>query len=315
MVQQNTWQWALDGFKFDLETEVKPKTVDYYCGCVKIFAKWTSETKGIESLTLVSKRDIQVFMHDLSNKMNPSKTTIERYRWPYYRSLKRFYKWAVDEGILESNPMEGINYKAPKNQPIEPYRAEHIDRMIKVLELEQKRAHTPREKMRAARNMAIVFLFLESGARRSELANLTINDIDLDSKSIMIRNGKMGKGRKAGFGPKTKKALWRYIGLRGKNIGHDALWASEEYKPMTINGVQTMFRRLKKDAGLGSLKGSIHRLRHTFATTFLRHTKDMKGCRILLGHSTMAMTERYTHFIDAEDALRGYDGQGPLDWI
>jgi hypothetical protein len=41
----------------------------------------------------------------------------------------------------------------------------------------------------------------------------------------------------------------------------------------------------------------------------------MKGCRILLGHATLAMTERYTQFIEAEDALKGYNGQGPLDWL
>ena len=47
----------------------------------------------------------------------------------------------------------------------------------------------------------------------------------------------------------------------------------------------------------------------------MKHTRDMKGLKLLLGHSTLAMTERYTQFIDAEDALKAYDGQGPLDWI
>jgi len=211
--------------------------------------------------------------------------------------------------------MDGIILKAPPAPIIEPYKHDHILRLTQVLDLKQKQAHTLREKMRVARNTAIVSLFLESGARLSELVNLTINDIDLDSKSIMIRNGKMDKSRKAGFGPQTKKALWRYIGLRSKDIGHDALWVSEEYKPLTTNGVQSIFRQLKENAGLRSIKGSIHKLRHTFATTLLRHTKDLKGCKILLGHSTMAMTERYTQFIDAEDALRGYNGQGPLDWM
>jgi len=317
MVQQNTWQWALDGFKYELELQVKPKTVDYYHSRVKIFAKWASETRGISSPTLVSKRDIQAFLHGLTPYDPPTNRgrDINSYRWPYYRALKRYSSWIIHEGIQETNPMDGISLRAPRAPIIEPYRPEHIQKIIIVLELEQKQAHTPREKMRAARNIAIVSLFLESGARLSELVNLTINDVDLDSKSIMIRNGKMGKGRKAGFGPRTKKALWRYMGQRGKEIDHDALWVSEEYSPLTTNGVQTIFRRLKQSAGLGSIKGSIHKLRHTFATAFLRHTKDMKGCRILLGHSTMAMTEKYTQFIDAEDALHSYNGQGPLDWL
>lgn len=74
-------------------------------------------------------------------------------------------------------------------------------------------------------------------------------------------------------------------------------------------------QRLKKDAGLQHLRGSIHKLRHTGATITLRHTGDMKGLKLLLGHSTLAMTERYTRFIEVEDALKAYDGRGPLEWI
>ena len=81
------------------------------------------------------------------------------------------------------------------------------------------------------------------------------------------------------------------------------------------HGVQEIIRRLKKDAGLQYIRGSVHKLRHTFATTYLRHTRDMKACRLLLGHSTLAKTERYTAFIEAEDALRAYNAKGPLDWL
>ena len=130
-----------------------------------------------------------------------------------------------------------------------------------------------------------------------------------------MRKSKTGKPRLAGFGPQTKKALWRYLGLRGDGLGHDALWVTEEGRPLTRHGLQEIMRRLKKDAGLQHLKGSIHKLRHTGATVTLRHTRDMKGLKLLLGHSTLAMTERYTHFVEVEDALKAYDGQGPTDWL
>lgn len=109
--------------------------------------------------------------------------------------------------------------------------------------------------------------------------------------------------------------MWRYLSLRPGQIEHNALWLTEEGSPLSLGGVQIIIRRLKKDAGLQHVRGSVHKLRHTFATAYLRHTRDMKGCRILLGHSTLAMTERYTQFIEAEDALRAYDGKGLLDWL
>ncbi|MFC1998633.1 phage integrase N-terminal SAM-like domain-containing protein [Chloroflexota bacterium] len=68
MVQQNSWQWTLDGFKYELELQVKPKTIDYYHSRIKIFAKWASETQSIGSPALVSKRDIQAYLHDLAPK-------------------------------------------------------------------------------------------------------------------------------------------------------------------------------------------------------------------------------------------------------
>ncbi len=198
---------------------------------------------------------------------------------------------------------------------MEPYRPEHVELFLSVLRHDWQVAVTRRQKMLAARDTAALLLFLESGLRLAELVALTLDDIDLEKQRALVKEGKMGKGRLVGFGVQTKKALWRYLGLRSPTVDIRALWLTEEGKSLGKQGIQEIIRRLKRDAGLQHVKGSVHKLRHTFATTYLRHTKDMKGCRILLGHSTLAMTERYTQFIDAEDALKAYDGKGPLDWL
>lgn len=239
----------------------------------------------------------------------------ERGRWHYYQSLRRFFNWAQGEGYLETTPLDGIHLERPKPTPIEPYRPEHICRMLEVLDHDWAVARTPRQRMLAARDRAILLLFLESGLRLGELAGLAVEDIDLGRQRVIVREGKTGKGRLAGFGPNTKKALWRYLGLRETDLTTNTLWLTEEGRPLSTHGVQEIIRRLKRDAGLRHLKGSVHKLRHTFATTHLKHTHDMKGCRLLLGHSTLAMVERYTQFIEAEDALKAYDRQGPLDWL
>lgn len=211
--------------------------------------------------------------------------------------------------------MDGITLKRPMPPPVEPYRAEHIDQMLKVLGHDWQVARTPRQRMLSARDRAVLLLFLESGLRCGELAKLTLGDVDLTRQRVLVQSGKTGKGRIVGFGPQTKKALWRYLGLRSLKVDGDALWLTEEGKAMALEGIRQIIRRLKRDAGLQHIRGSVHKLRHTFATTYLRHTRDMKGCRLLLGHSTLAMTERYTQFVEAEDALKAYDGKGPLDWM
>lgn len=322
MVQNLTWEWLLEGFKFDLEIQVKPKTVEYYYSHARLFARW-AQNCGCEPRRL-TKRDIQLFFHQLVHGQdiivvgNNAQREIKRSqqsRWPYYRSLKRFFGWATNEGYLDNNPMDGIMLRHPKEPPVEPYRPDDIQRILAVLDHDWRTAITPRQKMLAARDQAVVFLALESGLRLSELTDLLIGDIALGKQTVWVRQGKAGKGRMAGFGPQTKKALWRYLGLRPVGSGRDRLWVTEEGNPISKHGIQQIIRRLKKNAGLDHIKGSMHKLRHTFATIYLRHTRDMKGCRLLLGHSTLAMTERYTAFIDAEDALRAYDGKGPLDWL
>jgi len=211
--------------------------------------------------------------------------------------------------------MDGVEMKRPKDRPIEPWRPEHIDRMFEVLDHDWKVSRTPRQRMLAARDHAVVSLFLESFIRLEEIALLKVEDINIETKRLLVRKGKMGKGRWVGFGPRTRKSLWRYLGLRQSLAKGDELWLTEEAKPLSARGIQEIFRRLKREAGLQHIRGSIHKMRHTGATITLRHTRDMKGLKLLLGHSTLAMTERYTQFIEVEDALKAYDGQGPLDWI
>jgi len=323
MVQHVSWEWLLEGFNIDLETQLKPRTLKDYCDHVSYFARWAQNNNKSDPCS-VTKRDIQEFLHFVASTpaifvtSNGTERRIQRdenSRWYHYFPLKRFFTWAVNEGYLEQNPIDGIVLKPAKTAPIEPYKPEHIDAFVKVLDYDWQVAITTRQKMLAARDRAALFLFLESFIRLEECAKLTIGDIDLDRQRLLIRQSKTGKPRLVGFGPQTKKALWRYLGLRGDQLGHDALWVTEEGHPLTKHGIQEIMRRLKKNAGLKHVRGSIHKLRHTGATTALKHTRDIKGLRLLLGHATLAMTERYTQFIEAEDALKTYDGQGPLDWI
>jgi len=323
MVENSSWEWLLQGFKIDLETQVKPKTVKDYCDHVSYFARWAqgNNRKDPRSIT---KRDIQEFLHFVASTPaifvtgNGAKRQIQRdenSRWHHYFPLKRFFAWAVSEGYLQQNPIDSIVLKPSRAAPIEPYKPEHIDAFVKVLDHDWQVATTTRQKMLAARDRAVLFLFLDSFIRLGESSQLTIGDVDLHRQRVLVRKSKTGKPRLTGFGPQTKKALWRYLGLRGDRFSHDALWVTEEGHPLTKHGVQAIMRRLKHDAGLTHLRGSIHKLRHTGATITLKHTRDMKGLRLLLGHSTLAMTERYTQFIEVEDALKAYDGKGPLDWL
>jgi len=95
--------------------------------------------------------------------------------------------------------------RLPDAAPIEPYKPEHISTFLKILENEWRASTTSRQKMLAARNRAVLSLFLESLIRLEECSQLNVNDIDLERKRILVRKTKSGKPRIAGFGDQTKK--------------------------------------------------------------------------------------------------------------
>jgi site-specific recombinase XerD len=95
---------------------------------------------------------------------------------------------------------------------------------------------------------------------------------------------------------------------------YQALWLTEEGKPFTKDGVQTMVKRLKERAGVSS-KGNCHRFRHTFALNFLRNDRNPFNLQYLLGHSDLRMTRHYVSTLGAEDALKAHESASPADML
>jgi len=179
MVQKlGSWQWLLEGFKYELEAQIRLKTVEYYHDHVRIFVRWVENT-GITEARSLTKRDIHSFFHHIITNSHRAKRNngageearhAESLRFHYYRGLKRFFSWLSTEGYLERNPLDGIRFKAPKDPPIEPYQPEHKNKFLAVLDYDWKVAKTPHQKMLATRDKAILCLFVESGVRLQELA-------------------------------------------------------------------------------------------------------------------------------------------------
>jgi len=192
MVQkQVTTQWLLEGFKYEISSTLDSDTVDYYCGHVRRFLSW-GDTLGLpKEAHLTGKRHILSFFNHLIEETeisigdNGLLRKVQRTKeslWHYYRSLKRFFNWCVDEGYLDHIPMDGIKIEAPQNRPIDPWRPEHLEIMSQILEHDWKVSRTSRQIMLAARDQAIFSLFLESFIRLDELAELNVEDIDIKQK-------------------------------------------------------------------------------------------------------------------------------------
>ena len=131
------------------------------------------------------------------------------------------------------------------------------------------------------RNYLIIFLFLNTGIRISELANIQIENINLKEKYIYLKV-KGGWWRNVYLNQKCTKLLKEYIGRRKKGSLFNLKRRSIDYivkKPMKEYGI----------------KGSAHTLRHTFATVMYKKTHDILLVKELLGHKSITSTEIYAH--------------------
>jgi site-specific recombinase XerD len=162
------------------------------------------------------------------------------------------------------------------------------------------------------RNKAMLLLFIDSGLRRAEMANLRLSDLDLEDRRVRV----LGKGNKIGiapFCPKTAKALWAWLIQRKSRAKTDRLWATEEGQAFSIDGLVTWFKRLKKRAGVNG-SGGVHRLRHTAALQYLRGAKNSFLLQLFLRHEDLAMSRRYTQGLKQEEAIEAHrNGASPVE--
>jgi len=103
-----TTQWLLTGFKYDLGSIRDPQTLAYYYGHVKRFLNWAEAAGVPKEAYLIDRRHIQAFFYHLLQESeiviggNGACRKIERSErslWPYYRSLRRFFGWAIKERL------------------------------------------------------------------------------------------------------------------------------------------------------------------------------------------------------------------------
>ncbi len=215
--------------------------------------------------------------------------------------LKGLATWLFEESYTTANVL--TRFKPPKapRKLMQTLSNEEVDRLF---------AYLNPTSLVGSRDRAILLVFLDTGLRCSELLTLRADDLHINDRCLKV----MGKGQKervVPFGDQTARALMRYMTLRSQQM---VLWsntASIEHvflnvdgRAMTVPAIQMMFSRLSKATGIPRLH--IHLLRHTFATNFLRVSRDPFTLQRLLGHETLEMTRRYVDMVRLEEMTKDH---------
>lgn len=206
-------------------------------------------------------------------------------------SLRTFFGYLTDKAnVLEENIADRL--ESPKQ----------IQRLPRHLSLDESRdllnAAAQADSRFSARDYCIITLFLNCGLRLTELCQINLSNIRDERLTVL---GKGGKERTIYLNGACLAAIRNYLPERitPKPAHKDALFISRLGKRMQPRAVQQMIRKYMIASGLDPEQYSTHKLRHTAATLMYQYGEvDIRSLQAILGHSTVATTEIYTHIDD-----------------
>jgi len=227
--------------------------------------------------------EIRQWIVELSNK-DISNRTINR----KISSLNTYYKFLIKVAVNTDNPLKkhkALKVKKTIQIPFSEKELNHvIEEAIEVNDFE------------TARDQLIIELFYATGIRRIELINIKLSDVDFSNKQLKVL-GKRNKERYIPIIGSLVKTLNIYLNYR-KQL-HEI--KDHETLLLTKKGIKVyemlVYRIINKyfSEASSKLKCSPHVLRHSFATHLLNEGADLNAVKELLGHSSLAATEIYTH--------------------
>jgi site-specific recombinase XerD len=231
--------------------DASPQTLSSYRAASNIFHGWLCERHFPTDPALLEKGHVEEFLIWLRTERRAKPATMRA----RYSTLRRFFRWCIEEGEMEHSPMERMH--GPKVEEPPPAVLTE-DEQRQLLNACKGDAFEDR------RDAAILRLMLDCGTRRGETAGIKLEDLDLDGQVVKI----LGKGNRPGvafFGLKTARDIDRYLRLRARHPRADlpALWLAQK-GGLTGDGIHHLIQRR---AALAGLERSVHPhlTRHSWA--------------------------------------------------
>jgi site-specific recombinase XerD len=252
-------------------------TIEAYGQGVRQLAVYLKAQGRLAEPAKVSRADVQDFLSGLLQRWRPA-TALTR-----HKALRAFFRWLVAEGELARSPLDGM---AGPKVPEQPPAVLPMKDIAKLLATAQGQTFSDR------RDAALIRFLIDTGARRGEVAALTLKDVDLDD-GVVLLHGKGGRERRAAFGRKTARDLDRYLRLRAQHPHHDspALWLGLR-GPLSGPGLLAALKQRARQAGLDG-RMYAHLFRHSFAHEWLASGGQEGALMQLAGWRSRAMLDRY----------------------
>jgi site-specific recombinase XerD len=261
---------------------LSPRTVRAYTDGTRQLWSFLADRGMPTTVTHIRREHVEAFIEDQLLRLKAS-TAVTR-----YRDLQQFFKWCAEEGEIDRSPMARMRPPKPNESSIPVISDNDIIRLLKTC---NSAAFEDR------RDEAIIRILIDTGARLGEVANLRLEDVDLERRQLNVQRkaGRRGAKReqRLPMGFKTARTLDRYL-RRARPIHNQSdspwLWLSPRGH-LLENGIAQMIRRRCRQAGIKQVHP--HQFRHTFGHKWLAAGKHEGDLMLLMGWRSIQMLKRY----------------------
>lgn len=270
-----------------LEKNYSPLTIQSYKKDLEELENFLLHAESISEIEKSKPKQLRNFIIHLSQKKLSEKTINRK-----ISSIRSFFKFLIKTGVLNINPTLNLKNLKLKKRVLIPYTEDEINTLENTFQ-DIDNNLSDFEKMR---NELIFELFYQTGIRRIELIKLELSKINFYENIIRII-GKRNKERQIPITEKLKERIKEYIKVRGERIGisnHDYLFTNNKGEILNEKFVYNLINKYLSTV-TSKQKKSPHMLRHTFASHLLHNGAELNSIKEILGHSSLAATQIYTH--------------------
>ena len=257
-------------------------TIRAYTDDVQQFFAHLNVEPTAQSVAHITHRQVRGWLSDMIGQGMSARSANRK-----LSSLRAFFRYLTERGVSHLNPMAKV--AAPKG-------AKRLPEVVAEPALDNLYSTAPIDTstFEGMRDLLIISYLYMCGLRRAELVALTCADVRLDTRTVKVL-GKGNKERLIPMLPELCELTEDYLALRGTlNSSSDSLFLTDKGNPIYPGLVYRVVHRYLSMVTTID-KRSPHVIRHTFATHMLNNGADLNAIKTILGHSSLASTQVYTH--------------------
>ena len=265
-----------------VEKNLSPNSIEAYKRDLTRYIDFLEEEKDINNLEEISPKHIRGFIRVL-NDAHLAPASITR----SFSSIRSYHSFLSGENLVQQNPSQLLDAPKPSRKLPVVLAVEEVNKILGVIDT---------AKPLGRRDLAILEVLYSAGVRVSELCDLRMIDLVLDSDMIRV-TGKGKKERFAPIGPRAQECINNYLKFdrptlskKDKNLGK--IFLSRNGRPLTRMTVNIILKKWAQVSGLKK-KVSPHTFRHSFATHLLEGGADLRVVQEMLGHVDISTTQIY----------------------